>query len=244
MADPASPSPLQRARPVDNEDVCRRAAVLSTLTRSSQILDVGPNAGFAALFLARELGCTAVVADDDQARLRRVAEQASALALGDKVFTRKVDFTHLSFQEREFNIIFALLAQPLAPSASSLRPFLAAKGRLVLGAPMKVGRYPSKTILDFWEKRLATPVLAPKEALQALAATGYEPESAQTLSDLELDELYRTVERDLDTIDQPDAWREEMALFRAHSAKAAVSHGWVVGARKEPGEPAPTRQRG
>jgi hypothetical protein len=81
-----------------------------------------------------------------------------------------------------------------------------------------------------------------------LEAAGFEPESAESLHDTELDALYRDIEAGLAASPvgpQAAGLREELALHRESNGKASVSYAFVVGRRKEPGEKPPaSRDRG
>jgi SAM-dependent methyltransferase len=222
---------------------------VAQLEPGSRVLVLGSGPNTAAVLLARDLGCSVVVADPEDAQLVAVRERVRALSLGDRVETRRVDLERLSLPEGEFD---AVLVQgrvffPLDTSLQLLRRLLAPQGRIGLTFPARVGRYTAKSALEFWEARLGAPPLLPRELLLALEANGYEPESAETLTDLELDTLYREVEARLAGAPaaQAELMRQEIALHREQNGKAGVSYAFIVGRRREPGEKPPTsRDRG
>ena len=125
------------------------------------------------------------------------------------------------------------------------RTLLSTNGRLMLTYPAKVGRFPQKHALEFWEKRLGEPPRYPREVLQAIELCGFEPEAVETLDDGALAELYRGLEQKIDGNASAASLREEVDLFRGASNKASVSYAFAVARRKEPGEKPPaSRDRG
>jgi hypothetical protein len=69
----------------------------------------------------------------------------------------------------------------------------------------------------------------------------------ESLTELELDNLYRDLEPRLQSAPAQDAAvvREEIAVHREHNGKAGVSYAFLIGRRKEPGEKPPaSRDRG
>jgi SAM-dependent methyltransferase len=250
---PAGPFPLyypgDARRAFGSDEATRRFARVAQLEPSSRVLVMGGGPNPASVLLARDLGCSVVVADPEDAQLAPVRERVRALSLGDRVETRRVDMERLSLPEGEFD---AVLVQgrvffPLDASLQTLRRFLAPQGRIGLTFPARVGRFTAKSALEFWEARLGAPLLLPRELLLALEANGYEPESAETLTDLELDNLYREVEARLAAASAAQAavMRQEIALHREQNGKAGVSYAFIVGRRREPGEKPPaSRDRG
>jgi SAM-dependent methyltransferase len=249
----AGPFPLyfpgDARRAFGSDEATRRFARVAQLEPGSRVLVLGCGPNTAAVLLARDMGCSVVAADTEDANLTAVRERVRALGLGDRVETRRVDLDRLSFPEGEFD---AVLVQgrvyfPLETALKSLRRFLAPQGRIGLTYPARVGRYTAKSALEFWEKRLGAAPLLPREMLLALEATGYEPESAETLTDLELDNLYRDLEPRLASAppEQAEVLRQEIALHREQNGKAGVSYAFIVGRRREPGEKPPaSRDRG
>jgi SAM-dependent methyltransferase len=234
--------------PLEHENTFRRVAAIANLTRSSHVLDVGENAGFAALFLARSIECHGVVADRDETNLQKVIEQGKALSLAGRITTRKMEGAEVSFSPGEFDAIFARAdLSPLPEVAKHFREALGLRGRLWVSLPLKVGRYPSRPTVEFWERRLGQSVLEPKDALLIFEQGGFEPETVQTLGDSELADFYREIERTLAGKPEQEVqtWRQEIELFRSQSAKTSVAYGWILARRKEPGEKPPqTRERG
>ncbi|NMO21516.1 methyltransferase domain-containing protein [Pyxidicoccus fallax] len=252
---PAEPFPLfhpaQVRRAFGSDDSTRRFAKVAQLEPGSRVLVLGcgPD-GAAALLLAKELGCSVVAADTDEAVLAPLRERVKAQGLADRLEVRRVALDSLGLPEGGFNgiLIQGHVLYPLRPTLAGMRALLAKRGRLGLTFPAKVGRFAPKAALDFWEKRIGGPLLLPRELLQVLEAAGYEPESAETLHDSELDVLYRDIEAHLASAPaEPRAagLREEVSLHRESNGKASVSYAFVVGRRKEPGEKPPaSRDRG
>lgn len=250
---PAGPFPLyypgDARRAFGPDEATRRFARVAQLEPGSRILVLGCGPGNAALLLARDLGCSVVAADTEDALLAPIRERVRALGLGDRVEARRVEPDRLGFPESEFDAILiqGRVFYPLVQGLSVLRRLLALRGRLGLTFPVKVGRFTPKPVQEFWEQRLGSPLLLPRELLLAMEAQGYEPESVETLPELELDNLYREVESHLASLPEPVAavLRQEIALHREQNGKAAVSYAFIIGRRKEPGEKPPaSRDRG
>jgi cyclopropane fatty-acyl-phospholipid synthase-like methyltransferase len=250
---PAGPFPLyypgDARRAFGSDEATRRFARVAQLEPGSHVLVLGCGPSSAPVLLARDLGCSVVAADPEEALLTLVRERVRALGLGDRVETRRVDLDKLGFPEEEFD---AILVQgrvffSFGTSLDSLRRILAQRGRIGLTFPARVGRYTGKQALEFWERRLDTQPLLPRELLLEMEAHGFEPESVETLTDLEMDALYRDVETRLEgaPADAAALMRQEIALHREQNGKAGVSYAFVIGRRKEPGEKPPaSRDRG
>ncbi|MDY7230785.1 SAM-dependent methyltransferase [Hyalangium rubrum] len=249
----AGPFPLyypgDARRAFGSDEATRRFARVAQLEPGSRVLVLGCGPNNAAVLLARDMGCSVVAADTEDALLAQVRERVRALGLGDRVETRRVDLERLGLPESEFDAILiqGRVFYPLTATLGALRRLLAKRGRIGMTYPARVGRYTAKAALEFWEKRLGAPPLLPRELLLELEAQGYEPESAESLTDLELDNLYREIEGRLDAAppEQAKVVREEIAIHREQNGKAGVSYAFIIGRRKEPGEKPPaSRDRG
>lgn len=250
---PAGPFPLyypaDARRAFASDEATRRFARVAQLEPGSRVLVLGCGPVSAPMLLARDLGCSVVAADTEDALLTHVRERVRALGLGDRVETRRVDLDRLGFPDGEFDAILiqGRVFYPLGTALMMLRRMLAKRGRIGLTFPARVGRYTTKSALDFWEKRIGMDLLLPRELLLELEAHGYEPESVETLTELELDNLYRDVEQRLQSAPPQDAEvvREEIAVHREHNGKSGASYAFIIGRRKEPGEKPPaSRDRG
>jgi SAM-dependent methyltransferase len=249
----AGPFPLyypgDARRAFGSDEATRRFARVAQLDPGSRVLVLGCGPNNAPLLLARDLGCSIVAADTEDALLASVRERVRALGLGDRVETRRVELNRLGFPEGEFDAILiqGRVFYPLPTALSSLRRLLAKRGRIGLTFPARVGRYPAKSALEFWEDRLGAQPLLPRELLLEMEAHGYEPESVETLTDFELDNLYREIESRLNGAPPAEAelLRQEIAVHREQNGKAGVSYAFMIGRRKEPGEKPPaSRDRG
>ncbi len=251
---PPEPFPLYHPadvrRAFSSDDATRRFAKVAQLEPGSRVLvlGAGPDAG-AALLLAREMGCSVVVADTDDAVLNPVRERVRAQGLAEQVEVQRVALDALGLPDSAFDgiLIQGRVLYPLKATLAKMRGLLAKRGRLGFTFPARVGRFAPKATLDFWERRVSGPLLLPRELLQVVEGAGYEPESVETLHDAELDAHYRDIEGFLASIPgaQPAALREEVALHRESNGKASVSYAFLVGRRKEPGEKPPaSRDRG
>jgi SAM-dependent methyltransferase len=250
---PAGPFPLyypgDARRAFGTDEATRRFARVAQLEPGSRVLVLGCGPLTAPVLLARDLGCSVVAVDTEEALLAPVRERVRALGLGDRVELRRVELERLGLPEGEFDAILTpgRVLWPLRTALTTLRRLLARRGRIGLTFPARVGRYTAKAILEFWEERLGEPPLLPRDLLLELEAQGYEPESAETLTDLELDNLYREIESKLGAAPPAEAevLRQEIAVHREQGGKGGVSYAFIVGRRKEPGEKPPTsRDRG
>jgi SAM-dependent methyltransferase len=249
----AEPFPLyfpgDARRPFGSELATRRFAKVAQLEEGGRVLDLGCGPSLqAGVVLAQEFGCSVVAAHWDEAQLARMRERVHALALDGRVEVRRVDLGRLAFREGEFDAILCQgpIVMALPDALRSLRPFLAHHGRLGLTYPVRVGRVTPRAVLEFWERRLGAPLLLPRELLQQLSLSGFEPESVESLQDSELDTLYRELAPHLEQAPAESIqWlREEMALH-GENGTATSSYAFVVGRRREPGEKPPaSRDRG
>lgn len=244
--------PGDARRPFENDDSIRRFGRTANLAAGSRVLDLACGRGTASVVLARDFGCEVLALDSDDRMLQLLGERVKAASLGDRVHVRRGDPTRLQFSEGEFEgiILQGRILFPITNAVRALRRFLAPRGRLCLTYPARVGRFPNRTAVDFWERKLGEPILMPRELLQVFERGGFEPEGVETLSDQELADHYRNLEtrlatlpRELESFARP--LREEIDLFRAQSGRAGVTYAMVIGRRKEPGEKPPaSRDRG
>lgn len=243
--------PADARRAFGSDEATRRFARVAQLEPGTRVLVLGCGPINSPMLLARDLGCSVVAADTEDALLAHVRERVRALGLGDRVETRRVDLDRPGFPDGEFDAILiqGRVFYPLGTALAGLRRMLAKRGRLGMTFPARVGRYTTKSALDFWENRIAMDLLLPRELLLEMEAHGYEPESVETLTELELDALYRDVEPRLQAApaqaQEVEAAREEIAVHREHNGKPGVSYAFMIGRRKEPGEKPPaSRDRG
>ena len=167
------------------------------------------------------------------------------------VTLKHVNWGSLPFADNAFDGIVGLgrLIAPLESGAAALRRFLAPKGRLAMTWPVKVSRNPSAAALEYWQARLGQPLQLPREALMSVEKQGYEPETIETLGELELDEYYAELETVLDrqpaeSAAQVKSMREEIAMHRNIGSRGGVTIALVVARRKEPGERPPQSRDG
>jgi SAM-dependent methyltransferase len=250
---PAEPFPLyfpgDARRPFSSEIATRRFAKVAQLEEGGRVLELGCGpSGLASVVLAQEFGCSVVAADADETSLIHMRDRVRSLGLDGRVEVRRVDLRKPAFREGEFDAVLCQgrIFLALADAVGTFRPLLALNGRLGLTYPVRVGRVTPRAVLDFWERRLGAPLLLPRELLQHLALSGFEPESVESLQDAELDALYKDLEPSLAKAPAEQAtWlREEIALHR-ENGKATSSYAFAVGRRREPGEKPPaTRDRG
>lgn len=248
----AEPFPLYHPgdarRAFGSDDATRRFARVAQLEAGAHVLLLGCGADAGPVWtLVRELGCTVVAADTDEAQLAALREKLAPHGLGDKVEVRRVELDALNFPPGAFEAILVSgrVLYPLTTALRSLRALLAMQGRIGLLYPARVGRQAPAPVLEFWRKRLGSALLVPRELLQVLESHGYEPESVETLTDTELEALYRDVEPRLDSSPQAEAAREEIALHRQQGGRVVATYAFLIGRRKEPGErPPAARDRG
>jgi len=239
--------PPNARRAFESDDIIRRFATVATLTSGSRVLEVMAGRGSASVVLAKELGCEVLAVDSDEAVVAALVERVKTLSLQDRISVRRMDPLKPDVPPGEFDaiVVQGRVVGPLEGCARAYRPFLSTNGRLMLTYPAKVGRFPQRHALEFWEKRLGEPVRYPREVLQVIELCGFEPEAVETLDDGALAELYRGLEQKIDGNTDAAAIREEVDLFRGASNKASVSYAFAVARRKEPGEKPPaSRDRG
>ncbi len=247
----SSPDPFPLLYPGDvrpslsAEATARRMAANCNLTPSAKVLVLGVGDGRVALVLARDLGVQVIAADASDAALERLRSKLQPAEIAQRVKLQKVEYEALPFSEREFAAIFVdvMPVMPLEKAVSTLRPLLALKGRLCLGYPVRVSRHASPGAVRFWEQKLGETLLIPREVLQIMERSGFEPQLIETLEDAGLDDFYRSVDQALSTVAPGAAiLREEIALHRSQQGRASTSFAVTIARRKEPGErPPPSR---
>lgn len=242
------PTDLRRA--FSSDSALRRLAKTAHWGADSKILDL--SGGASCLFLAKELGCSVVVADVDAEAISAMKERVASKALQDRItFTALSSWDKLPFKEGQFDGIVAIgrVMMPLEQAAVAYRPLLAAQGRLVVTYPAKVGRVSVEQSMSHWQERLGEPLVLPKQCLGAIEKHGYEPEVAEAMSESELDDYYREVEAVLTRLGAkaPAAaagLKSEVALFRELHPRAGYTLALFGVRRKEPGEPPPPSRHG
>lgn len=233
------------ARPeLSGESPLRRLGRQLLITHDSHVLVLGAGDGSVPTALVREFGCKIEAAEPSEADAERMRGLVKAAEQQDRISVRVVDLSNLDLPEAAYDAIWldARSPLPLETAFRILRPLLAARGRICLTYPVKVGRHTQPALLRHWEQTLGEPLLLPRECLQIMERAGYEPQSIETLEDPALDHFYRRVEQDLDKPSADDRnarTRDEVALFRAQGGRSTTSFAVMVGRRREPGEKPP-----
>lgn len=236
----SEPVPLRLCelrRPFSREPLMRRIAERLAVDSGARVLELAGGLDGLALPLSREVGAV-VIADPDEAQLSAVRDRARASGTASKVEVRRLDLERHPLSDGEFSAVIVHTGPlfPASTAAKQLGRVVAPDGRLALLTVTRVGRYPNAQITDYWEAQMGEPILLPRELLQGFAAAGIEPESAESLSDLELDELYRTAEKELGPDPRGAQLRQEIALHRGQGGKSTFSFSVLVGRRRRPGE--------
>jgi cyclopropane fatty-acyl-phospholipid synthase-like methyltransferase len=238
--------PNDARRAFETDEATRRFAQVAGLANGSRVLDLSGRHGGAAVVLAREFGCEVTTAGFDDASVAQLNDRVRSFGLADKVDVKKVDPAKVGLPDGEFDAILiqGAVLRRATELVKDLRRLLAPKGRLGFTYPARVGRFPSKPAIDFWEGRLGEQLMLPRELLQLLQRSGFEPESVETLSDSDLAELYRQFDGKLDSAPAAKPLQDEIEHFKSQG-KASVSYALAIGRRKEPGEKPPaSRDRG
>lgn len=237
----SEPVPLRLCelrRPFSREPIVRRIADRLGAQAGTRVLELAGGLDGLAIPLARDVGCAVVTAEPDEEVLAALRERVRASGVGQKIEPRKLDLERNPFAEGEFPAVIVHTG-PLFPASTAIGQFgriVAPDGKLALLAVTRVGRYPNGQISGYWERQTGEPLRLPRELLQGYAAAGFEPESAEALSDLELDEVYRAAEKDLGGDPRSAQLREEIALHRGQGGKSTFSFTVLVGRRRKPGE--------
>ncbi len=236
--------PTDARRLFQTESLLRRFAQMAQWDEDSRLLEL--HASLGGLALIRALGSELVIIEPDTKLIESVLERAKAVGVADQVTLEPTSTLELDYPDQSFSGIFGfgrVLGVP-GQVAAWLRPLLTQNGRLGITCVLRVGRSSTQASLDYWAKRLGSPLLLPREALLAVEAAGYEPELVESISDVELDDFYREAEAALDKQGATDAagataLREELAVHRAANGHSGVTFGFIVARRKEAGEKPP-----
>ncbi|XXF75291.1 methyltransferase domain-containing protein [Myxococcaceae bacterium GXIMD 01537] len=251
---PAEPFPLyfpgDARRAFSSEEATRRFVRVAQLEQGAHVLVLACGTDDASVAtLIQERGCSVVVADPDEAALSSLRQKLAARGLADRVEMKRVDLGALAFPPGAFEAILVPgpVLYPLPTALRTLRALLGMQGRVGLVYPARVGRRAEAPVLDFWKRRLGAPLQMPRDLLQVIESSGFEPESAETLTDGELDALYQGAEAHLPGAPkaQAEALREEISLHRQQAGQVVATYAFLIGRRKEPGEKPPAaRDRG
>lgn len=250
MAD-ASPTylPPNARRLFSSADCVQRIARTAHWPQGARVLELAasPVAGV----LHSVLKATVTAVDSDPRALDAVRERLKAAGMADKISLRQISWGALPFGDAEFDGIVCLgrMLGPLDVVAQQLRRHLAPKGRLALTWPVKVGRNPAPTALDYWQNRLGVPLMLPRDALISVEKFGYEPETIETVGEGDLDAYYTELEAVLDrqppeVAPQVKVLQEEIAFHRSLGGHTGVAIALIVARRKEPGERPPASRDG
>jgi SAM-dependent methyltransferase len=237
---PAEPRPLricELRRPFSQEEALRRLVAQLELSPATRLLEVAGGLDGWAVPLARQVGCPVIVADPDDAVLDALRERVRASGV-KKVELRRADLDRLPFGDGEFQAVIAHTGAllPASGAAQRLARLIDFDGRLALLAATRVGRFPNAQVLGVGESLLGEAPVLPRELLQTFAAAGFEPDRAESLSDLELDALYRAVEKDLGADPRSNQLRAEVVLHRSQGGRSSYSFSVLTGRRRKPGE--------
>jgi hypothetical protein len=234
--------PSDARRLFQTESLLRRFAQMAQWDEQSRLLEL--HASLGGLALIRALGSALVIIEPEQKLVDGVRERAKVAGVAEKVTFEQHSALDLDYPDQSFSGIFSfgrVLGVP-GKVAAWLRPLLTQNGRLGITCVMKVSRNPAKASLDYWNKRLGSPLLLPRESLLAVEAAGYEPELVESMGDTDLDDYYKELEASLPKSADAEgvaALKEEIAVHRAALGKAGVTFGFIVARRKEPGEKPP-----
>lgn len=244
------PFPSDARRAFGSDEAALRFATAAQLQPDARVLMLGCGPGNTGLVLVRERGATLVAADPEASALDALRELARLEGLEMRLQTRRVDLTQLPFEEGSFDAVWVPGRVPfrLEDALRRLRPLLAPRGRLGLTYPARVGRQVRREAIESWQTRLGEALRSPRDLLMVLEQAGFEPESAEALSDRELDAVYNDLEHSLEgaSAEVAATLRAEAAAHRAHAgAPACVTYAFLTGRRREPGEKPPVaRDRG
>lgn len=238
--------PAEARRLYTTDSVARRVALTAHWNNAVKVLELfGSSAGIA---LAKEIGCDVTLADSDDAQVKALEGRVAQAGVSDKVKVTKVAQPMLSFPDGGHDGVLVLgrLLMPLDEAAVKLRKLLAAKGRLVLTWPVKVGLRPGRTAVEFWEQRVGSPLQTPRECLMSVEKHGFEPETIETPSEADLDDYYRSLEASLGKAspEQAKILKQEIEVHRDGGGRSGVTLALLVARRKEPGERPPAARDG
>jgi cyclopropane fatty-acyl-phospholipid synthase-like methyltransferase len=192
--------PPNARRAFESDDIIRRFANVATLTTGSRVLEVLAGRGSASVLLAKELGCEVLALEADDAAVSALVERVRTLSLQDRITVKKIDPTRPDLPPGEFDavVVQGRVVGQLETFVRAYRSLLSTNGRLMITYPAKVGRFPQKHALEFWEKRLGEAPRYPRQVLQAIESCGFEPEAVETMDDGALAELYRGLEQKIE----------------------------------------------
>ena len=243
-----TPSAQPRSYPVDlrlpflGAEGLMRLAQACKWERDQAVLVHGAGPGQLGLVLGLSaLGLSVTVADA-QPQVDAFKAAAGTRAVGLEWLVLPGPF---QLPEGRFDVAFvdARFGPALEAVAANVRPALRRNGHLLAVCAARVGRAPPPGALGaYWERRTGAALRPPRELLQRLERTGYEPQTVESLSDDGMGEAYQLLAAALPLL-EPAAvtpFDAEVEAWRAAGMGAvSLAFSLVVGRRKEPGEKPP-----
>lgn len=235
--------PVDLRLPFLGADGLMRLAQACNWVRGQAALVHGAGPGNLGLVLGlSSLGLDVAVADGSPPQLEAFKSAAGARAAGLELLVLPGP---LQIPEARFDVIFvdARFGPPLEAVSSAVRPALRRNGHLVVVCTARAGRVaPPGALGEHWERRTGAALRPPRELLQRMERTGYEPQTVESLSDDGMGDAYQLLSAALPLL-EPAAlapFDAEVEAWRAAGQQAvAVTFCLAVGRRKEPGEKPP-----
>ena len=195
-------SGLPRQGPGSSESTHRALSSLPQLNGQSRILDIGCGTGAQTLALARYTPAKVVAIDNHRPFVVALNEQASELAIADRVLACEADMRTLQFEDESFDLIWsegAVYNIGVEAALKAWRHLLRSEGHLVFTEVCWRKRNPPDECRSFWEDEY--PKIRQREVLlDDIKKLGYRViDHFPLMASDWWDEYYKPLQRNVDS---------------------------------------------
>lgn len=221
---------LPRAGPGSNELTRRAFEMMSHVSESPRILDVGCGPGMQTVELLKTTSGTVVALDLFPEMIARVEARAESAGVSDRLETLEQDMMEMAFPKSSFDVIWsegAIYFLGFEAGLKKVKEFIKPSGYLVVSEAVWLKPNPPAEVVEFWREYPEIDTVAAK--LEVIKRLGFEavghfvfPPAAWT------DQYYNPMEERI--AEKAEEWkgipdaeavlkeaRNEISVFREHS---------------------------
>lgn len=146
---------LPRAGPGTNALTRRALDLMTELTDSPRILDVGCGPGMQTIELLRNTSGTVLALDFFPQMIERVRNRAESAGVSDRLETLQLDMNEMSFPPASFDVVWsegAIYFLGFEAGLEKVRPFLEPGGYVAVSESVWLKSDPPPEVVDFWSE--------------------------------------------------------------------------------------------